>query len=151
MKQDALLGKSTKERVKEIIGTCNSMGIMVEGKKANESIEDINKGAFAQEIAAGKTELSEQELKEMEEERKRLAEEAEKKRGEWMATAKEVLSKFEGKEPAYIRRKMIEQGIPTPIINEVLPKEEKEAEEGKPKDAKKEARKEMKAAAKAEE
>ena len=27
MKQDALLGKDTKARVKEIIGTCNSMGI----------------------------------------------------------------------------------------------------------------------------
>src|SRR3989338_6673129 len=34
MKQDSLLGKTTKERVKEIIGTCQSMGILVEGKPA---------------------------------------------------------------------------------------------------------------------
>lgn len=149
MKQDSLLGKSTKERVKEIIGTCNSMGILVEGKKASEAIEEINKGAFAEKIAQEKTDLSEQELKELEEERKKLAAEAERKRGEWMAKAKEIVAKFEGKDPVHARKKMIEQGIPAPIINELLPKEEKEAEEGKPKDTKKAAKKDMKAAAKA--
>ncbi|MBI5047222.1 50S ribosomal protein L11 [Candidatus Micrarchaeota archaeon] len=39
------LGKSLKETVKEVLGTCFSMGIHVEGKKAREVIAEINKGA----------------------------------------------------------------------------------------------------------
>src|SRR3989338_3233947 len=34
IKQDNLMGKTLKEKVKEIIGTCNSMGILVEDKQA---------------------------------------------------------------------------------------------------------------------
>ena len=151
MKEDALLGKSTKERIKEVIGTCNSMGIMVEGEPAKEVINDINNGSFAEEIAKEKTDLTEQELKEIEEERKRLAAETERRRGEMIAKAKEILAKHEGKDSLYIKRKMIEQGVPTPIINEVMPKEEeKEEKPEKPEESKKAARKEMKAAAKAE-
>lgn len=152
MKEDALLGKSTKERIKEVIGTCNSMGIMVEGKPAKEVINDINNGSFAEEIAKEKTDLTEQELKEIEEERKKLAAETERRRGEMIAKAKEILAKHEGKDSLYIKRKMIEQGIPAPIIKEVMPEEEKEEGEKleKPEKSKKAARKGMKAAAKAE-
>ena len=38
MKEDNLAGKTPKDRVKEIIGTCNSMGIMVEGKHARDTM-----------------------------------------------------------------------------------------------------------------
>ena len=46
MKADALLGKNLKKQVKEIAGTCNSMGITVEGKKAIEFIKDVSEGKF---------------------------------------------------------------------------------------------------------
>jgi len=46
MKQDALLGKNNFSRVKEVLGTCDSMGVLVEGKPARQTIQDINKGAF---------------------------------------------------------------------------------------------------------
>src|SRR3989339_1829548 len=54
MKESSLLGKTLKERVKEVIGTCNSMGILVEGKSATEATTDVNEGKFDQEIKAEK-------------------------------------------------------------------------------------------------
>ena len=55
MKEDALLGKDLKMRVKEIIGTCHSMGILVEGKPAHEAIKELEAGAFDEEIRTEKT------------------------------------------------------------------------------------------------
>ena len=57
MKQDSLLGKTTKERVKEVICTCQSMGVLVEGKPAHDIITAINNGEFAEEIKLEKTEI----------------------------------------------------------------------------------------------
>src|SRR3989344_1000986 len=74
MKEDNCAGKTLKARVKEIIGTCNSMGIMVEGKHAREAINMVDEGQFDAEIKAEKTELTAEELKTLEEERKKLQE-----------------------------------------------------------------------------
>jgi len=38
------LSKSLKDTVKEVLGSCVSMGIMVEGKSAKEVIEEVNEG-----------------------------------------------------------------------------------------------------------
>ena len=46
MKSDALSGKNNKEKAKEIVGTCRSMGVTIEGKKSAEMIEAINKGEY---------------------------------------------------------------------------------------------------------
>src|SRR3989344_9043118 len=62
MKSDALLGKTTKERVKEILGTCRSMGILVEGKLASETIADVNSGMYEEKIRLEKTEITAEEL-----------------------------------------------------------------------------------------
>src|SRR3989338_1871140 len=83
MKQDNLLGKTLRENVKEIIGSCNSMGILVQGVEAKTAIRLVNDGKFDEEIRTEKTELTAQELKHLEEERKRLAEEIEKRREEF--------------------------------------------------------------------
>ena len=40
------LGKTTKERVKELLGTCVSMGVNVDGKKAKEITSELVKGNF---------------------------------------------------------------------------------------------------------
>ncbi len=71
-KADALLGKDTKMKVKEIVGTCQSMGILVEGMPAQDALKAIDEGKFDEEITSGKTEISE-------EEKQRLAEEFLKK------------------------------------------------------------------------
>lgn len=44
MKKNTSLGKSLKEVVKEVLGTCVSMGISVEGKDAREVIKEIDAG-----------------------------------------------------------------------------------------------------------
>jgi len=124
MKQDALLGNDTKARVREIVGTCQSMGIMVEGKPAYEALKEIAEGKFDEKISSGKTELTEEELKELEEEKKRLAEEMEKKRAEYEALGKDIMNQMSSvKDMKKIQNKLKEAGIPMPIINELAPLE----------------------------
>jgi len=38
------LGKSPKETLKEILGSCVSMGVTIGGKKAKEAIKEVNEG-----------------------------------------------------------------------------------------------------------
>jgi len=125
MKADNLLGKDNFSRVKEICGTCDSMGVLVEGKPARETIADINNGQFKDKIESGKTELSAEELKELAEEKKKLQEEIAKKKDALMATGKAILEQFKDKERAIIKAKMVEAKLPVQIINELLPTEEK--------------------------
>ncbi len=123
MKEDSLLGKSLKEKIKQILGTCNSMGILVEGKPAVETIKDVNSGAFDVEIREEKTELSEEELRELEEEKKRLAEEITKRREELITRAKAIIESMAGKERGLIKGRLVQGGIPSVIIDELLPTE----------------------------
>ncbi len=123
MKESSLLGKTLKEKVKEIVGTCNSMGILVEGKPAAETIKDINEGKFDKEIKAEKTELTAEEKAKLEEEKKKLAEEMEKRRVELEAKAKEIIASMAGKERGAIKAKLKEADIPDAIIKELLPAE----------------------------
>ena len=46
MKYDNLLGKELKQKTKEIIGTCVSLGVTVEGKKPQEIQKAIDEGEF---------------------------------------------------------------------------------------------------------
>ncbi|MBI2133514.1 50S ribosomal protein L11 [Candidatus Woesearchaeota archaeon] len=123
MKEDSLLGSSLREKVKQIVGTCNSMGILVEGKQASETIKDINSGIFDQEIREEKTELSKEELEQLEEEKKRLAESAAKRRDELLAKAKAIIESMAGKERGLIKGRLATSGIPATIIDELLPAE----------------------------
>jgi len=133
MKKDSLLGKDTKERVKEIMGTCQSMGILVEGKPAHDTIDDINKGLFAEEISQEKTELTAEELKELEVEKKRLQEELEKRKIEFEAKAKAIIKELgEAATTSQKRSAMSEAKIPQTIIDQLAPVE-KEAPGAAPK------------------
>ncbi|MBT4823833.1 50S ribosomal protein L11 [Candidatus Woesearchaeota archaeon] len=131
MKQDALLGKDNFGRAKEIVGTCQSMGIMVEGMPAHDAIDKINAGEWKDKIESGKTELSAEELKELAEEKKRLQEEMEKNRAEFEVKAKAILNEMSGKANKDIRKKMVEAEIPMLIINEVAPEEKAEGGDAK--------------------
>ncbi|HEC89985.1 MAG TPA: 50S ribosomal protein L11, partial [Thermoplasmatales archaeon] len=46
MKYQNLLGRSLKEKTKEIIGTCVSIGVKVDGKDPKEVIREINEGKY---------------------------------------------------------------------------------------------------------
>jgi large subunit ribosomal protein L11 len=46
MKYDNLLGRELKQKTKEIIGTCVSLGVRVEGKDPREIQKDIDEGDY---------------------------------------------------------------------------------------------------------
>jgi large subunit ribosomal protein L11 len=46
MKSESLLGKDLKNKTKEIIGTCRSIGVTVEGKKPKDILIAIQQGEF---------------------------------------------------------------------------------------------------------
>jgi large subunit ribosomal protein L11 len=120
MKESSLLGKDLKARIKEVIGTCNSMGVLVEGVPAVQAIGQVNDGVFDEEIKSEKTELSADELKELEEERKKLEEEAKARRAEFEAQGRDILKQMEGKEQSAIKRALTEAKIPASIIDTLM-------------------------------
>jgi large subunit ribosomal protein L11 len=122
MKEDALSGKTLKEKVKEIIGTCRSMGIKVEEKEPNDAIKLVDEGKFDKEIASEKTEITAEELKQIEEERKRMQKEIEEKRTQYEAAAKAIMKTLEGKTVEEIRKALDVAKIPEIIINKLAPK-----------------------------
>ncbi len=134
MKEGDLLGKTPKARVKEIIGTCVSMGVMVEGKRATETMHDVEAGMFDAEITAGKTELSEAERKKLEAERKSLQEELAKKHAEVEAKAKVIIDagKAANKTDNAIRQEMFLAGLPEDYIDKVMPKTKAATGDAKP-------------------
>lgn len=46
MKRESMLAASTKAAVKEVVGTCVSMGVTVEGKPAKEIFKEIEAGSY---------------------------------------------------------------------------------------------------------
>jgi large subunit ribosomal protein L11 len=132
MKEDSLFGKTLKDRVNEVIGTCNSMGVLVEGVPAKEAISLVNEGKFDAEIKAEKTELTEEEKKRVFEERDRLARELQEKKAAFEKLAKDIITAMEGKEKKEIRLKLKEAKIPAEVIDELVPLEEVKVAEAKP-------------------
>jgi large subunit ribosomal protein L11 len=51
MKTDVMQGKSLKSRVLEVVGTCVSMGVSVEGKPAKETAKEIKAGKYDAKLA----------------------------------------------------------------------------------------------------
>lgn len=130
MKEDSLLGRTLKEKVKEILGTADSMGVRVEGVDAIETSKLVDQGKFDKEIREEKTEVSAAELEEMKREREELLREIEERREEFEKTAKSIISQMEGQPRSEIKGKLTEAGIPAQIIEELLPKEEVAPAEG---------------------
>ena len=62
-----LLCKDLKSAVKTVIGTCVSLGILVESKPAKEIEQEINEGKYDKEINEEITEISEDKKKELDE------------------------------------------------------------------------------------
>ena len=56
MKSSSLLVKSLKAGVKTIVGSCQSAGILIDGKDAKEILKEINNGDYDSLINSGKTE-----------------------------------------------------------------------------------------------
>ncbi|MDO8841598.1 MAG: 50S ribosomal protein L11 [Methanocalculus sp.] len=52
MKQESMLSYDLRNAVKEVIGTCRSVGVTIEGMKAKEAIAAINAGQFDDQLNA---------------------------------------------------------------------------------------------------
>jgi len=126
MKEDALLGIDMKARVKEIAGTARSMGIMVEEKRVEEFIKDVNAGKYDKQISSGKTEMTEEEKIEMEIKKKELAEKHKLMHETYITKAKDLLEKNKGKENRAIRKALHDAEMPDDIINEIAPEEKED-------------------------
>ena len=121
MKEGNLLGKTLKSRVKEVIGTANSLGILVEGIPAKDAIKLVDEGKFDAEITAEKTELSAEELKRLQEEKKKLQEDVERRHAEEQKKAQDIVDTMKGKEKSAIKAKLHEAGISEDLIKKLLP------------------------------
>src|SRR3989344_1611979 len=62
MKEDNILHNSFKSVVKTVIGSCNSLGVLVEGLDGKEINKLIDKGRFDKDINEKKTEISEEKI-----------------------------------------------------------------------------------------
>ncbi len=120
MKEDDLLGRDLKKRIKEIVGTCNSLGVLVEGMPAKDAITAIEEGKFDKEIIAEKTELSAEELKKLQEERKILQEDMEKRHADEQKRATDIVESLKGKEKSAIKAKLHEAGISEDVIKKLI-------------------------------
>ena len=117
MKKDAMFTSNLKSAVKSVIGSCNSLGVLIEGKTASEMIKLVNEGKFDKEISEEKIHPSEEKkalLKnQLEEVKKELS---------------KALEKLKAKEPGAEEKKAEEKA------------EEKETEKKEAKELKKETK-----------
>ena len=62
-----MLSKNLKSAVRSVVGTCGSLGVLIENKNPDEVQEEISEGRYDKEILAGKTEMSEEKKKSLDE------------------------------------------------------------------------------------
>lgn len=123
MKGDSLGGADMFNKVKEVAGTCVSMGVMIEGMPPKEAINAIESGKFDEQIKAEKTELSAEALAELEEKKKKLAADIEKRMAELKALAQQIVEQGKNQSRATLKARMMDAKIPNKIIEETLPAE----------------------------
>lgn len=79
IKQGNMLEKDLKNAVKSVLGTCRSIGIVVEDKNPNELINDVNEGKYDKEIKEGLTVTSTEKRKKLNDYYKKIKEEQDTK------------------------------------------------------------------------
>jgi len=94
-----LLSKNLKAAVKTVLGSCVSLGILVENKSPKEVINEIDEGKYDSEISQEKTETSEEKRKELDEYFSKIKEEQEKILKEQAAKAAEEEKPEKAQEP----------------------------------------------------
>jgi large subunit ribosomal protein L11 len=64
-KMDGLLARDLKAAVKMVVGTCVSLGVLIDSKNGKEIMSDISEGKYDSEISSGKTEVSDEKIKKL--------------------------------------------------------------------------------------
>lgn len=131
MKRDSMLVKDMKSAVKTIVGSCGSMGILVEGKIPREINPEIDQGKYDKEIKEAKTEVSPEKQKLIKEQLVQVQELIKKEQEKLAALAAE---EEKPKVEKAAEEKPAEEGA-----EEAKPGEEKKSAEKPVKEEKKEA------------
>ncbi len=79
MKESSTLANNLKNGVKEVIGSANSLGVLVESKTSMELTPEIDAGKFDNMINAGLTEISKEKLDKLTKDLEKINEEIKKK------------------------------------------------------------------------
>ena len=93
MKKDGMLVNSLKAAVKNVVGSCGQMGILIESKEPKLIVKEIAQGVYDKEISSEKTEVDKETIKELEDGLKRVQEEIKKKIEKEKAEAEKVAEK----------------------------------------------------------
>ncbi len=75
LKYDKISGKNLKQKVLELLGTCKSIGLKVEGKDPKDVIKEVKEGKYDKLIEEERTELTQKEVEELEAERAAISQE----------------------------------------------------------------------------
>ena len=67
IKLPSIISKDLKAAVKEVVGSCVSLGILIENKTAKDFMEDVSEGKYDSQISEEKTETSPERRKELDE------------------------------------------------------------------------------------
>ena len=78
MKMEGLLDRSLKAAVKTVAGTCNSMGILIEGKTSDKFNKDLEKGLYDQHLREERTQVSPERRTQLQAQLKNIQEELRK-------------------------------------------------------------------------
>lgn len=97
MKKDAMYVTSLKAAVKSVVGSCNALGVLVEGKSSHEVSEKIDQGKYVKEIQEEKTEPSEEKKKKLSEQLEKVKESLAEELAKIKAAEKEKEGKKEEK------------------------------------------------------
>ncbi len=108
MKKEAFQGDNFKSHIKNVLGTCVSMGVLIDDKDAKVVLEEVSVGKYDNEIKSGKTEVPAEKQKLLKEWRKIVEEKmkdalkqkaADKAVKEAEATKKATAKEAEGVKP----------------------------------------------------
>jgi large subunit ribosomal protein L11 len=75
IKSSSIAGNTLKEKVKELAGTCKSLGILIEGKDARDLVKELDEGKYDALLKKEVTELTADENAELQQMRNKVREE----------------------------------------------------------------------------
>ena len=122
MKSSSLLVNNLKSAVRTIVGSCQSAGILIDGKDAKEILKEIEEGKYDQLIKSGKTEPDQEKKKmlvELAKEIESKKKQVEKQKGESKAAAEAAAAARAAAAP------VAAPGTPTAAVPPPAKKEEK--------------------------
>jgi len=104
MKKDSMLVNNLKNAVKNVIGSCNSLGILIEGKIGKEINKDVDSGLYDNKINSQSIEVSDEKKAQLKKQLEDVMKEIKKELEREKALAEKVAEKKEVKEEVVVAK-----------------------------------------------